>query len=113
MVGQIHKDIVEPEHPKRLKELRALAVVTVGWEGNWYGVPRFSRIGMVSRDFGPRDFRSRDFRDLVSRDFCPAISLILTAYFLDHHVLAPHTRTLPAARERLVERLAALQGPRP
>ena len=31
--------------------------------------------------------------------------LTLTAYFLDRHVLGPHARTLPAARERLVERL--------
>lgn len=31
--------------------------------------------------------------------------LRLTGYFLDHHVFAPHHRSLPPARDRLVERL--------
>ena len=32
----------------------------------------------------------------------------LTGYFLDRHVLAPHGRTLPAARGRLVDRLGEM-----
>ncbi len=38
-------------------------------------------------------------RDLV-------LGFRLTGYFLDRHVLAPHGKTLPAARGRLVDRLA-------
>jgi DNA repair protein RecO (recombination protein O) len=34
-------------------------------------------------------------------------ALRLTGYFLDAHVFAPHGRTLPAARARLVDRLTA------
>ena len=34
-------------------------------------------------------------------------ALRLTGHFLEAHVFAPHGRTLPAARGRLVDRLAA------
>ena len=34
-----------------------------------------------------------------------AAGLALTGYFLDHHVLAPHGKTLPLARGRLLDRL--------
>ncbi len=36
-----------------------------------------------------------------------ASALTLTGFFLERHVLAPHGRTLPAARSRLVDRLRA------
>lgn len=36
-----------------------------------------------------------------------ADSLKLTGYFLERHVFAPHHRPLPAARQRLLERLAS------
>ena len=39
----------------------------------------------------------------------PAVAeaLVLTGFFLDRHVLAPHGRSLPPARSRLVDRLRA------
>jgi hypothetical protein len=31
--------------------------------------------------------------------------LALTGYFLEHHVLAPHHQKIPAARDRLLDRI--------
>ena len=45
------------------------------------------------------------WRDAPADEPQIALGLALTGYFLLHHVLAPHGRTLPAARERLAERL--------
>jgi DNA repair protein RecO (recombination protein O) len=36
----------------------------------------------------------------------PLEGMILTGWFLEHHVLAPHRKALPPARARLVDRLA-------
>jgi DNA repair protein RecO (recombination protein O) len=36
----------------------------------------------------------------------PSEGLILTGWFLEHHVLAPHRKGLPPARTRLVDRLS-------
>ncbi len=47
----------------------------------------------------------------ITPDAAEAIDgLRLTAYFLDRHVLNPVGRTLPAARDRLVQRLRASAG---
>jgi DNA repair protein RecO (recombination protein O) len=50
------------------------------------------------------------WRDAAADDADIAAGLALTAYFLHHHLLAPHGRALPEARGRLVERLRRLSG---
>ncbi len=48
----------------------------------------------------------------TERLYLPQIAdgLKLSGYFLERHVFAPQNRKLPAARERLAERLAAAPG---
>jgi DNA repair protein RecO (recombination protein O) len=49
------------------------------------------------------------WRDAPARGADIAAGLALTRYFLLHHLLLPHGRQLPEARERLAERMRRLQ----